>query len=98
MVWMPEDSKVIETSVCFQKPHQSSSGAVLVPPGLKFSDHEVVENGDDDEIVNNIPVSLPQNSDSETDEDLNKIDTSVVPVKITWKRMVVPEMTYITMK
>ncbi|GFQ90683.1 hypothetical protein TNCT_67381 [Trichonephila clavata] len=35
------------------KPQQSSSGAVLLPPGLKFSDHEVVENGDDDEIVNN---------------------------------------------
>ncbi|GFQ63864.1 hypothetical protein TNCT_15521 [Trichonephila clavata] len=53
------------------KPQQSSSGAVLVPPDLKFSDHEVVENGDD-EIVNNIPGSLPQNSDSETDdEDLN---------------------------
>ncbi|GFR10698.1 hypothetical protein TNCT_514251, partial [Trichonephila clavata] len=73
------------------KPQQSNSRAVITSPGLKFSDHEVVENEDDDEIVNNISVSLPQNSDSETDdEDLNKIDSSVVPVKSAWKRAVVP--------
>ncbi|GFX73365.1 CCHC-type domain-containing protein [Trichonephila clavipes] len=67
-VWIPEDSKVIETSnIRFQKPQQSNGGAVLVSPNLKFSDYEVFENGDDDtddERVNNIPISLPQDSDS----------------------------------
>ncbi|GFY62270.1 hypothetical protein TNIN_89421, partial [Trichonephila inaurata madagascariensis] len=59
---------------------------------LKFSDYEVVENcDDDDKTVNNIPVSLPQNSDSETeDEESSRTDSSVVPVKTTWKRVVVP--------
>ncbi|GFR25368.1 hypothetical protein TNCT_463961 [Trichonephila clavata] len=42
------------------KPQQRNNGAVLAPPGLKFSDYEVVEN-DDEETVTNIPVSLPQN-------------------------------------
>ncbi|GFW29529.1 hypothetical protein TNCV_4491421 [Trichonephila clavipes] len=41
-VWIPEDSKVIETSnVRFQKPQQSNGGAVLASPNLKFSDYEV---------------------------------------------------------
>ncbi|GFW78822.1 retrovirus-related Pol polyprotein from transposon TNT 1-94 [Trichonephila clavipes] len=67
-VWIPEDSKVIETSnVRFQKPQQSNGGAVLASPNLKFSDYEVFENGDDD-----------------TDEDER------IPVKTTWKRVVVP--------
>ncbi|GFX40394.1 retrovirus-related Pol polyprotein from transposon TNT 1-94 [Trichonephila clavipes] len=69
-VWIPDDSRVIETSnVHFQKPQQSNSGAVLAFPGLKFSDYKVVENCDDDKTVNNIPVSLPQNSDSETEDE-----------------------------
>ncbi|GFS81526.1 uncharacterized protein TNCV_3435831 [Trichonephila clavipes] len=92
-VWIPEDSRVIETSnVRFQKPQQSNSGAVLASPGLKFSDYEVVENCDDeDKTVNNIPVSLPQSSDSETeDEDLSRTDSSVIHVKTAWKRVVVP--------
>ncbi|GFY52528.1 hypothetical protein TNIN_58611 [Trichonephila inaurata madagascariensis] len=54
----------------------------------------MVENGDDvdeDETVNNIPVSLPKNSDSETEnEDLGKADSSIAPVKTTWKCVVVP--------
>ncbi|GFQ98929.1 hypothetical protein TNCT_703991 [Trichonephila clavata] len=37
-----------------KKPQQSNSGAVQAFPRLKFSDYEVVENGDDDETVNNI--------------------------------------------
>ncbi|GFY40580.1 retrovirus-related Pol polyprotein from transposon TNT 1-94 [Trichonephila inaurata madagascariensis] len=91
-VWIPEDSRVIETSnVRFQKPQQSNSGAVLAFPGLKFSDYEVVENCDYDRTVNNIPVSLPQNSDSETeDEKSSRTDSSMVPAKTTWKRAVVP--------
>ncbi|GFY59246.1 retrovirus-related Pol polyprotein from transposon TNT 1-94 [Trichonephila inaurata madagascariensis] len=92
-VWIPKDSRVIETSnVFFRKPQQSNSGDALASPGLKFSDYEVVENCDDDgKTVNNIPVSLPQNSDSETeDEESNRTDSSVVPVKTTWKRVVVP--------
>ncbi|GFU38127.1 hypothetical protein TNCV_4328341 [Trichonephila clavipes] len=37
-VWIPEDSRVIETSnFRFQKPQQSNSGAVLASPGLKIS-------------------------------------------------------------
>ncbi|GFU04439.1 retrovirus-related Pol polyprotein from transposon TNT 1-94 [Trichonephila clavipes] len=49
-VWIPEDSRVIETSnVCFQKPQQSNSEVVLASPDLKFSDYEVVENCDDDD-------------------------------------------------
>ncbi|GFS51077.1 hypothetical protein TNIN_42601 [Trichonephila inaurata madagascariensis] len=51
----------------------------------------MVENGDDvdeDETINNIPVSLTKNSDSETeDEDLGKADSSV---KTTWRHVVVP--------
>ncbi|GFW03591.1 uncharacterized protein TNCV_3988101 [Trichonephila clavipes] len=85
-VWILEDSKVIETSnVRFQKPQQSNSGAVLASPGLKFYDYEVVENGDDDDkTVNNIPVSLPKNSDSETeDEELSRTDSFMFPVKTT---------------
>ncbi|GFT34669.1 uncharacterized protein TNCV_1536071 [Trichonephila clavipes] len=52
-VWIPEDSKVIETSnVRFQKPQQSNSGAVLASPGLKFSDYKVVEGSNvDDKTV-----------------------------------------------
>ncbi|GFS37583.1 hypothetical protein TNIN_312121 [Trichonephila inaurata madagascariensis] len=77
--------------VLFEKLQQSNSGAVLASPSLKFPDYEVVENGDDDKTVNNIPVSLPQNSDSETeDEELSRNDSSVVPVKTTWKHIVVP--------
>ncbi|GFY02293.1 copia protein [Trichonephila clavipes] len=95
-VWIPEDSKVIETSnVRFQKPQQSNGGAVLASPNLKFSDYEVFENGDDDtdedERVNSIPISLPQDSDSETEgENLSRTENSTVPVKTTWKRVVVP--------
>ncbi|GFX30893.1 hypothetical protein TNCV_4146011 [Trichonephila clavipes] len=72
--------------------YQSNSGVVLESPGLKFSDYEVVENcDDDDKTVNNIPVSLPQDSDSETeDEELSRTDSSVVPAKTSWKRVVVP--------
>ncbi|GFX28715.1 hypothetical protein TNCV_547421 [Trichonephila clavipes] len=73
------------------KPQQSNSGA---SSGLKFSVYEVVENGDDDDdkTLNNIPVSLPQNSDSETEEEeLSRSNSSVVPVKTTWKRVVVPQ-------
>ncbi|GFT45876.1 hypothetical protein TNCV_2250221 [Trichonephila clavipes] len=59
------------------KPQQSNSGAVLASPGLKFSDYEVVENCEDDKTVNNIPVSLPQNSDSETEvEESSRTDSS----------------------
>ncbi|GFY74472.1 hypothetical protein TNIN_7721 [Trichonephila inaurata madagascariensis] len=73
------------------KSQQSNSGAVLASPGLKFSDYEVVEGSDVDKTVNNIPVSLPQNSDSETeDEELSRTDSPVVPAKTTWKRVVVP--------
>ncbi|GFW98518.1 copia protein [Trichonephila clavipes] len=95
-VWIPEDSKVIETSnVRFQKPQQSNGGAVLASPNLKLSDYEVFENGDDDtdedERVNNIPISLPQDSDSETEgENLSRTENSTVPVKTTWKRVVIP--------
>ncbi|GFW22180.1 retrovirus-related Pol polyprotein from transposon TNT 1-94 [Trichonephila clavipes] len=95
-VWIPEDSKVIETSnVRFQKPQQSNGGAVLASPNLKFSDYEVFENGDDDtdedERVNNIPISLPQDSDSETEgENLSRTENSTVPVKTTWKCVVIP--------
>ncbi|GFV89340.1 retrovirus-related Pol polyprotein from transposon TNT 1-94 [Trichonephila clavipes] len=95
-VWIPEDSKVIETSnVRFQKPQQSNGGAVLASPNLKFSDCEVFENGDDDtdedERVNNIPISLLQDSDSETEgENLSRTENSTVPVKTTWKRVVIP--------
>ncbi|GFR31117.1 hypothetical protein TNCT_316521 [Trichonephila clavata] len=46
------------------KPQQSNSRAVLASPSLKFSDYEVFENGDDNETVNNIPVSFPQNSNT----------------------------------
>ncbi|GFS71710.1 uncharacterized protein TNCV_2995071 [Trichonephila clavipes] len=68
-VWIPEDLRVIETSnVRFRKPQQSNSGAVLASPGFKFSDYEVVENCDD-KTVNNIPVSFPQNSNSETEDE-----------------------------
>ncbi|GFS92962.1 retrovirus-related Pol polyprotein from transposon TNT 1-94 [Trichonephila clavipes] len=93
-VWIPEDSKVIETSnVRFQKPQQSNGGAVLASPNLKFSDYEVFENGDDDtdedERVNNIPISLPQDSETEA-ENLSRTENSTVPVKTTWKRVVVP--------
>ncbi|GFU40786.1 retrovirus-related Pol polyprotein from transposon TNT 1-94 [Trichonephila clavipes] len=95
-VWIPEDSKVIETSnVHFQKPQQSNGGAVLASPNLKFSDYEVFENGDDDtdedERVHNIPISLPQDSDSKTEgENLSRTENSTVPVKTTWKRVVIP--------
>ncbi|GFU27522.1 retrovirus-related Pol polyprotein from transposon TNT 1-94 [Trichonephila clavipes] len=95
-VWIPEDSKVIETSnVRFQKPQQSNGGAVLASPNLKFSDYEVFENGDDDtdedERVHNIPISLPQDSDSKTEgENLSRTENSTVPVKTTWKRVVIP--------
>ncbi|GFY68562.1 uncharacterized protein TNIN_79231 [Trichonephila inaurata madagascariensis] len=91
-VWIPEDSKVIETSnIRFQKPQQSNSGVVIASPGLKFSDYKVVEHGNDVIKLNNIPVSLPQNSDSETeDEELSRTDRSVDPVKTTWKCVVVP--------
>ncbi|GFY09841.1 retrovirus-related Pol polyprotein from transposon TNT 1-94 [Trichonephila clavipes] len=92
MEWIPEDSRVIETSnVRFQKPQQSNSGAVLASPGLKFSDYEVVEKCEDDKTVNNIPVSLPENLDSETEDEeeqsrtdqgeSSRTDSSVVPVK-----------------
>ncbi|GFW22744.1 copia protein [Trichonephila clavipes] len=90
-VWIPEDSKAIETSnVRFQKPQQSNGGAVLASPNLKFSDYEVFENGDDDtdedERVHNIPISLPQDSDSKTEgENLSRTENSTVPVKTTWK-------------
>ncbi|GFX09033.1 retrovirus-related Pol polyprotein from transposon TNT 1-94 [Trichonephila clavipes] len=100
-VWIPEDSRVIETSnVRFQKPQQSNSGVALVSPGFKFSDYEVVENCEDDKTVNSIPVSLPQNSYSETEdeepsrtdqEESSRTNSSVVPVKTTWKRVVVPQ-------
>ncbi|PRD26048.1 UNVERIFIED_CONTAM: hypothetical protein NCL1_39160 [Trichonephila clavipes] len=70
-VRIPEDSKVIETpNVRFQKPQQSNKEAVLASPGLKFSDYELVENGndvDEDETVNNIPVSLRKNSETENE-------------------------------
>ncbi|GFY30254.1 retrovirus-related Pol polyprotein from transposon TNT 1-94 [Trichonephila clavipes] len=95
-VWIPEDSKVIETSnVRFQKPQQSNGGAVLASPNLKFSDYKVFENGDDDtdedEGVHNIPISLPQDSDSKTEgENLSRTENSTVPVKTTWKRVVIP--------
>ncbi|GFT02235.1 uncharacterized protein TNCV_84881 [Trichonephila clavipes] len=90
-MWIPEDSRVIETSnIRFQKPQKSNSGVVLASPDLRFSDYEVVENCDD-KTVNNIPASLPQNSDSETeDEESSRTNRSVVPVKTTWKRVVVP--------
>ncbi|GFX42221.1 copia protein [Trichonephila clavipes] len=82
-VWIPEDSRVIETSnVRFQKLQQNNSGAVLASPGFKFSDYEVVENCDD-KTVNNIPVSLPQNSDSET-EDEEPIKSSQVEPIVLW--------------
>ncbi|GFX09416.1 retrovirus-related Pol polyprotein from transposon TNT 1-94 [Trichonephila clavipes] len=94
-VWIPEDSKVIETSnVRFQKPQQSNGGAVLASPNLKFSDYEVFENGDDDtdedERVHNIPISLPQDSDSKTEGENLSTENSTVPVKTTWKRVVIP--------
>ncbi|GFT70821.1 retrovirus-related Pol polyprotein from transposon TNT 1-94 [Trichonephila clavipes] len=65
---------------------QSNSGAVLVSPGLKFSDYKVVENGDDDKTVNNIPVSLPQDSDSETEDEetFKKMEKS--PQQESWRR------------
>ncbi|GFY10628.1 hypothetical protein TNCV_2194491 [Trichonephila clavipes] len=77
-----------------RKPQQSNGGAVLASPNLKFSDYEVFENGDDDtdedERVNNIPISLPQDSDSETEgENLSRTEISTVPVKTTRKRVVV---------
>ncbi|GFS84307.1 CCHC-type domain-containing protein [Trichonephila clavipes] len=84
-VWIPEDSRVIETSnVRFQKPQQRNSGAVLASPGLKFSDYEVVQNCEDDKTVNNIPVSLSQNSDSETEDEEEPIKKSQVEPIVPW--------------
>ncbi|GFW62946.1 copia protein [Trichonephila clavipes] len=63
----------------YRKPQQSNGGAVLASPNLKFSDYEVFENGDDDtdedERVHNIPISLPQDSDSKTEgENLSRTE------------------------
>ncbi|GFW17191.1 CCHC-type domain-containing protein [Trichonephila clavipes] len=86
---------ILKTSRLNAKPQQSNGGAVLASPNLKFSNYEVFENGDDDtdedERVHNIPISLPQDSDSKTEgENLSRTENSTVPVKTTWKRVVIP--------
>ncbi|GFY77109.1 retrovirus-related Pol polyprotein from transposon TNT 1-94 [Trichonephila inaurata madagascariensis] len=65
----------VGTPRLLKKPRQSNRVAVLEPLSLKFSDYEVIENSDHDKTVNKNPVSLPQNSDSETeDEELSRTD------------------------